>query len=156
MIEEFDTEVIAPDAGDQEHRPARSVRRADEIDRHVGTRARRRRIMLGLTQQQVADLVGITVQQACKYETGRARVPSGRLYQLAQALNVDVSYFFEGTDDPLEMTHRQRLLRELARNFIAMPSRRHQEELISLARVLAQSDTEPLRSRRGPSPSSRI
>jgi Helix-turn-helix len=59
--------------------------------------------MLGLTQQQLADLMGVTVRQACKYETGRSRVASGRLYQLAQALNVDVSYFFEGTDDPLEM-----------------------------------------------------
>jgi transcriptional regulator with XRE-family HTH domain len=89
----------------------------------------------------VADLIGVTVQQACKYETGRSRVASGRLYQLAQALNVDVSYFFEGTDNSVEMTERQRQMLELARNFIVMLSRRHQEEIVALARALAEPDS---------------
>jgi hypothetical protein len=64
-----------------------------------------------------------------------------RLYQLAQALNVDVRYFFEGTDDPLEMTERQRQLLEFARNFVAMRSRRYQEETVALARALAEPDS---------------
>ena len=55
--------------------------RALDVDRYVSLRIRQRRIMLGLTQQQLADLMGVTVRQACKYETGRSRVASGRLYQ---------------------------------------------------------------------------
>jgi transcriptional regulator with XRE-family HTH domain len=59
---------------------------------------RERRIMLGLTQQQMAELIGVTYQQAHKYEKGINRVASGRLYNIAQALGVDVGYFFEGVD----------------------------------------------------------
>src|SRR5210317_2226402 len=80
---------IVPQSG-----PGRS--RAQDIDRHVGARMRERRIMLGLTQQQMAELIGVTYQQAHKYEKGINRVAAGRLYNIAQALGVDVGYFFEG------------------------------------------------------------
>ena len=74
--------------------PGRS--RAQDVDRHVGARMRERRIMLGLTQQQMAELIGVTYQQAHKYEKGINRIAAGRLYNIAQALGVDVGYFFEG------------------------------------------------------------
>jgi transcriptional regulator with XRE-family HTH domain len=77
------------------HRVAGRARPQD-IDRYVGARIRARRIMLGLTQQQMAELVGVTYQQAHKYEKGINRVSAGRLYSIAQALRVEVSYFFEG------------------------------------------------------------
>lgn len=70
--------------------------RAQDVDRHVGARMRERRVMLGLTQQQMAELIGVTYQQAHKYEKGINRVAAGRLYNIAQALGVDMSYFFEG------------------------------------------------------------
>ena len=54
--------------------------------------------MLGLTQQQMAELIGVTYQQAHKYETGINRISAGRLYQIAQALGVEISYFFEDVD----------------------------------------------------------
>ena len=73
--------------------------RAQDIDRHVGNRIRQRRIMLGLTQQHFADLIGVTYQQAHKYEKGINRIAGGRLYQTAQALGVEVSYFYEGMAD---------------------------------------------------------
>jgi transcriptional regulator with XRE-family HTH domain len=57
---------------------------------------RERRVMLGLTQQQMAELIGVTYQQAHKYEKGINRVAAGRLYRIAQALGVEVGYFFEG------------------------------------------------------------
>jgi DNA-binding XRE family transcriptional regulator len=57
----------------------RSTGRTQDIDRHVGARVRERRIMLGLTQQQLADLIGVTYQQAHKYERGINRVSAGRL-----------------------------------------------------------------------------
>ena len=70
--------------------------RAQDVDRHVGARMRERRIMLGLTQQQMAELIGVTYQQAHKYEKGINRIAAGRLYHMAQALGVEVGYFFEG------------------------------------------------------------
>jgi DNA-binding XRE family transcriptional regulator len=86
--------------------------RSQDIDRHVGARVRDRRIFLGLTQQQMAELIGVTYQQAHKNEKGINRVPAGRLYNIAQALGVDVSYFFEslGSDKAFSATPQQRML----------------------------------------------
>jgi transcriptional regulator with XRE-family HTH domain len=70
--------------------------RAEDIDRHVGARVRERRIMLGLTQQAMAELIGVTYQQAHKYEKGINRIAAGRVHQIAQALGVEIGYFFEG------------------------------------------------------------
>src|ERR671918_2513053 len=70
--------------------------RSQDVDRHVGARMRERRLMLGLTQHQVAELIGVKYQQAHKYEKGINRVAAGRLYSIAQALGVEVSYFYEG------------------------------------------------------------
>ena len=76
---------------------ARAVRPGpQDADRHIGTRVRARRVMLGLTQQQVAELVGITYQQAHKYETGINRISAGRLHALARALGVEPGYFYRG------------------------------------------------------------
>ena len=117
----------------------RARARADEIDRYVGTRIRERRVMLGFTQQEMADLIGVTYQQAHKYERGINRLAAGRLWLIADVLGVDVSFFFEGLDagqvaaaDP-----RQRLLLDLARNFTSIPNRRFQEALAVMARLLA-------------------
>jgi DNA-binding XRE family transcriptional regulator len=74
----------------------RSTGRTQDVDRHVGARIRERRIMLGLTQQQLADLIGVTYQQAHKYERGINRVSAGRLFEVAQVLSVPVSHFFDG------------------------------------------------------------
>ena len=74
--------------------------RAQDMDRHVGARMRERRIMLGLTQQQMAELIGVTYQQAHKYEKGVNRIAGGRLYTIAQALGVEVGYFYEGLEGP--------------------------------------------------------
>lgn len=69
---------------------------ANAIDLHVGKRLRRRRRLLGLTQQQLAESIGIRFQQIQKYECGANRVTASRLYELAVALNVPVNYYFEG------------------------------------------------------------
>jgi transcriptional regulator with XRE-family HTH domain len=120
-----------------------SVRpRAEDIDRYVGVRLRRRRLMLSLTQKQMAELIGITVQQACRYETGRTRVASGSLYPIAHALGVEVGYFFDGMGrgDPADALQEQWLLLEMTHNFNAIPIPRHKEEIVSLARALADPD----------------
>ncbi|HEX3864507.1 MAG TPA: helix-turn-helix transcriptional regulator [Stellaceae bacterium] len=128
--------------GDLTYRVAssrRSTGRTQDIDRHVGGRVRERRIMMGLTQQQLADLIGVTYQQAHKYERGINRVSAGRLYEIAQVLSVPVGYFFDGLDgqSARPVSTRERMCLELARNFAQIPNERHQEALSQLARVLA-------------------
>ena len=112
--------------------------RAKEVDRFVGGRIRERRIMMGLTQQEMAELIGVTYQQAHKYERGINRVSAGRLFDIAQALGVPVSHFFDGLEDgaELESTPRQRMCLELARNFSQISNQRHQEALSFMARAL--------------------
>ena len=75
---------------------------ATDIDLHLGRRLRRRRRLLGLTQQQLADQVGIRFQQIQKYECGANRISAARLWQLAEALESPVSYFYDGLDDVVE------------------------------------------------------
>jgi transcriptional regulator with XRE-family HTH domain len=122
--------------------------RAIDVDRAVSMRIRQRRIMLGLTQQQMAELIGVTYQQAHKYETAINRISAGRLYQIAQALGVDVAYFYQDVVDAedgvrqAEMLPQQRMLLELARNFAAIGNRKHQDALCNLARALASEAGE--------------
>jgi transcriptional regulator with XRE-family HTH domain len=117
----------------------RSSGRTQDIDRHVGARIRERRIMLGLTQQQLADLIGVTYQQAHKYERGINRVSAGRLFEIARALSAPISYFYEGIgqEGPRQITPHQRMLLEIARNFAEIRNEKHQEAVSQLARALA-------------------
>jgi transcriptional regulator with XRE-family HTH domain len=109
------------------------------IDDHVGARIRERRIMLGLTQQQLAAMIGVTYQQAHKYERGINRVSAGRLYEIARVLNAPITYFYDGIGDdkPRAAPTHQRMLLEIARNFAEIQNEKHQEAVSQLARVLA-------------------
>jgi len=69
---------------------------ASEIDLHIGRRMRRRRRVLGLTQQQLGDRLGIRFQQVQKYECGANRISAARLWYLAHALETDIGYFYDG------------------------------------------------------------
>jgi len=125
---------------------------AQDIDRYVGARMRERRIMLGLTQQQTAELIGVTYQQAHKYEKGINRIAAGRLYTIAHALGVDVPFFFEGMNDDQEFkpTPHQRMLLELARNFVSLPNREHKEALSILVRTLANRNPDTFAAANSP------
>jgi transcriptional regulator with XRE-family HTH domain len=70
-------------------------RRGGAVDIAVGRRVRVRRLMLRLSQGQLADAIGVTFQQVQKYETGANRIGAGRLRQIADKLEVPVSFFFE-------------------------------------------------------------
>lgn len=74
---------------------------ADETDLYVSRRLRRRRRLLGMTQQELAVQVGVRFQQIQKYECGANRMTSSRLYGLARAMNVPVQYFFDGLDEQM-------------------------------------------------------
>lgn len=75
---------------------------ATDIDLHLGRRLRRRRRLLGLTQQQLAVQVGIRFQQIQKYECGANRISAARLWQLAEALETPISYFYDGLAEAIE------------------------------------------------------
>jgi transcriptional regulator with XRE-family HTH domain len=119
---------------------AKPGQRANAADRQVGARIRERRVMMGLSQQQLARMVGVTYQQAHKYERGLNRISAGRLFEIAQVLDVPVSFFFEGlasAADQQEASPRQRMCLELARNFAMIDNEKHQEALSQMARALA-------------------
>ena len=77
---------------------------ANTVDLHVGMRLRQRRRLLGYTQQKLADEVNIRFQQIQKYESGANRISASRLWSLSNALEVPVSFFFEGLtgDEPAD------------------------------------------------------
>jgi transcriptional regulator with XRE-family HTH domain len=117
------------------------------VDSHVGQRIRQRRWMSGMTQQQLAEKVGIKFQQIQKYETGMNRVSASRLFDVAQALDVPISFFFEGlggtssaapqtTDGGLGDLLSDKEALELVRSYYAIPEAQRRR-LFDLARVLS-------------------
>ena len=115
------------------------------VDAHVGKRIRHRRWMVGMTQQQLADKVGIKFQQIQKYETGMNRVSASRLWDIAESLEVTISFFFDGLvgGDVQPRTMGGDLLAdkealELVRSYYAIPEAQRRR-LFDLARVLSEA-----------------
>ena len=75
-----------------------SIRRPSSVDVHVGGRVRVRRRLIHMTQETLADLIAVTFQQVQKYERGTNRISASKLFAIAEALDVPISYFFEGLD----------------------------------------------------------
>lgn len=117
------------------------------VDVHVGKRIRHRRWLAGMTQQQLAQSVGIKFQQIQKYETGANRVSASRLWDIADALDVNVSFFFEGLNQesesdaktvagaPADILGDKEAL-ELIRSYYSIPENQRRR-LFDLARVLS-------------------
>lgn len=74
------------------------------VDVQVGARVRMRRMLVGMSQEKLGERIGLTFQQIQKYEKGTNRISASRMHQIADALNVPVSYFFEGTNSLEEKT----------------------------------------------------
>jgi len=121
------------------------------VDVHVGKRIRHRRWMVGMTQQQLGETVGIKFQQIQKYETGMNRVSASRLWDIAQSMEVPISFFFEGVeeesavvDDIVQSKQKGDLLAdkealELVRSYYSIPEQQRRR-LFDLARVLSDDD----------------
>jgi transcriptional regulator with XRE-family HTH domain len=120
---------------------------AHVVDTHVGKRIRQRRWLIAMTQERLADVVGIRFQQIQKYETGANRVSASRLWDIARALDVPVAYFFD--EMPQECDSRgaakynvpddlmsDREAMELIRSYYAIPEHQRRS-LFELARVLS-------------------
>jgi transcriptional regulator with XRE-family HTH domain len=120
------------------------------VDAHVGQRIRHRRWLVGMTQQQLAEKVGIKFQQIQKYETGANRVSASRLWDISMALDVPVAYFYEGlaaNDAAVGAEGRDAgqadLLQDkealdLVRTYYAIPPEQRRR-LFDLARVLSNA-----------------
>jgi transcriptional regulator with XRE-family HTH domain len=114
--------------------------RATTMDCHVGARIRERRLMMGLSQQQLARIIGVTYQQAHKYERGLNRISAGRLFAISQALDIKPAWFFEGLTAEVavaDILPRQRMHLELMRNFALIKSEKQQDAITIMARSLA-------------------
>lgn len=114
---------------------------ANSIDLHVGKRLRRRRRLLGLTQQQLAQGVGIRFQQIQKYECGANRITASRLFELAEALNVSPSYFYEG----LAASERRAEIAPANENAEIAPDLLHQKETVDLLKAYYRLGERPRR-----------
>ena len=125
------------------------------VDAFVGKRIRQRRWMVGVTQQQLADKVGIKFQQIQKYETGMNRVSASRLWDIAQVLGVEIAYFFDGVGQSeglgedaqaapapapfaIDDIFAEREALELVRSYYAIPEAQRRR-LFELARVLSDA-----------------
>ncbi len=126
-----------------------------QIDQHVGLRVRARRRMANMSQQVLADALGLTFQQVQKYERGSNRISASKLFQIAQFLEVPVSFFFEGLEEVREPSDGSngmawnevvdRLMAEpagpeMARNFVQIPRGPVKRRLVDLTIALAGAD----------------
>jgi len=128
------------------------------VDRHVGSRIRLRRTLLGMTQTALGQAVGLTFQQIQKYEKGANRVSASRLWQFGATLDVPVSFFFDGLADqghlpdvilepdpctpgePDPMARRETL--ELVRAYYRIEDRGLGRRLLDLIRAVAAADAQ--------------
>jgi transcriptional regulator with XRE-family HTH domain len=126
---------------------------AHPVDLYVGARLRIRRKVLGLSQTQLADALGITFQQIQKYERGANRISASKLYEAARLLQSPVSYFFEGLDETAQGDDdgfAQRMTQfvatpeglELASLFPRLGDRRLRRRVVDLVRAMV--DDEPV------------
>src|SRR4051794_23281981 len=134
-------------------RPGRpKIEAPNPIDVRVGARLRLRRNMLGLSQEKLGEMIGLTFQQVQKYERGANRIGASRLYELSQVLDVPVSFFFDDTDpvrapamsfaEPPAVATASDPLRkpetiEIVRAYFAIEDGTVRRRLLDLARALA-------------------
>lgn len=126
--------------------PEKIALTASEVDRLVGDRIRRRRILMGLTQDQLGESLGISYQQIQKYETGANRVSAGRLYLIGERLEVSPGCFFDPAKSDASSTDfdelgSSRLLMEFVRSFARIGDERIKSVLVALVKAMA--DEEP-------------
>jgi transcriptional regulator with XRE-family HTH domain len=104
---------------------AKTKKSPNPIDRHIGSRVRMRRLMLGMSQEKLGDALGLTFQQVQKYEKGTNRIGGSRLDQIAKILSVPVAFLFEGNPD-------------------SAPKGTNPQELVAWQAILATNDGQRL------------
>jgi transcriptional regulator with XRE-family HTH domain len=133
-------------------------RAPNPIDIHVGLQVRLRRKELKISQEKLAETLGLTFQQVQKYERGANRISASKLYEIARTLRVPMGWFFEGLSDPAEgrengedpaettaFAHNFLLTQEgidLANLFPKVQHRRIRRRLVELVRAMAEEEAE--------------
>lgn len=132
--------------------------RANSIDEHVGVQLRQRRALLGLSQERLADQVGITFQQIQKYENGANRVSASRLYEFSKVLDIPVNFFFDnyssnennamtpglaegeqaGFEGPEDILKRKETI-ELIRVYYSIKNPKLRKDLFKLVKSMAEN-----------------
>jgi transcriptional regulator with XRE-family HTH domain len=125
------------------------------VDRHVGLHIRMRRKALGISQERLAEALGLTFQQVQKYERGANRVSASKLFEIARALKTNVAYFYEGLEDEahepaargfIGANAQQFLLTpeglELAATFPKLRRASLRRKVLDLVRAVAEMDDE--------------
>jgi transcriptional regulator with XRE-family HTH domain len=124
-------------------------------DLHIGQRVRHRRWLQGMTQQQLAQEIGIRFQQVQKYECGANRISAARLWEIARALDAAVSSFFDGLhdsnqslgiDDSGDVALHQKETLDLVRSYYAMDER-PRRRLLELIKAISKQDPHNDKSR---------
>ena len=131
-------------------KPVEDLDRApNPVDRHVGLRIRMRRKELGISQERLADSIGLTFQQVQKYERAANRVSASKLWEMSRALNTSIAYFYEGLGDsgegfgsnvPREAVQEFLMTPEgieLATMFPKIPRGRVRRRILDLVRAMA-------------------
>ena len=132
------------------------VRGPNPIDVHVGSRVRLRRTLLGMSQEKLANALGLTFQQVQKYERGMNRIGSSNLYKISQVLDVPIEFFFddmskelaedlipprpEDTFDMRQIGKRETV--QLVRDFYAIKDEGTRDQIFSLIRRLGGEKVE--------------
>ncbi|WP_416066906.1 helix-turn-helix domain-containing protein [Rhizobium sp. ZK1] len=149
-----------------------NVKTPNAIDTYVGMRMRRRRQLLGMSQERLAEQIGVTFQQVQKYEKGINRIGASRLQKIAEALRTSPAFFFEQDDseapifagldlsasiDPVAEFLRSKEGLVLNKAFVKIEDRRIRETIISLVKAMAQAESSdiPLDALRMDKPESR-
>ncbi|WP_340151863.1 helix-turn-helix transcriptional regulator [uncultured Sneathiella sp.] len=133
--------------------PGRNGRRTTKasgphpIDLHVGRRFRELRMLKGMGQAEIATLIGTTFQQVQKYERGANRISASRLYDIAEALGVPVSYFFDLLPPDLTDTSIHERLETVTRSVVSREDPMQRRETLELVRSYYGIEDEILRSR---------
>jgi transcriptional regulator with XRE-family HTH domain len=120
-----------------------AIKAPNPVDMHVGSRVRMRRMMLGISQEKLANALGLCSQQVQKYEKGSNRIGASRLEHISRFLQVPVAYFFEGAPDASAVATSEEDARSLAvmNDFASSP------EGLRLVQSFAQIDDADVRRR---------
>ena len=118
-----------------------TMRKPSSVDVHVGGRVRVRRRLINMTQESLADLIEVTFQQVQKYERGTNRISASKLFGIAEALEVPISYFFEGLDETSGGRSQSEGSEQTIQSFLRT------SEGLELARLFPKIARGPLRRR---------
>jgi transcriptional regulator with XRE-family HTH domain len=137
-------------------KPVETENGSNYIDVHVGGSIRRRRKELKISQEKLAEDLGVSFQQVQKYERGANRVSASKLYEVACSLHAPIKYFFDGLPDPLESVagmaepptdsaFNNRMFTnpevvELAEVFVGVKQARLRRKILKLVRLVAEED----------------